>query len=167
MNFATSVRVPHVRSRLDPVEAMMSDCEVKDERGRREVIVLSARQDHLILHLHVTTFVSDSSRLFVNLYAVAKGREERSELLQGKRALSMYTSTEGNRGVTFYSTTVKRGKGRGKTKNGSSSAYHQKARVTFDASKARQARECFQFQIPPFVFITTAFLTLAALRLYI
>ena len=56
---------------------MMSDCQVKHERGRREVIVLSARQDHLILYLHVTTFVSDSSRLFVNLSALPKGRQER------------------------------------------------------------------------------------------
>jgi hypothetical protein len=76
----------HVRSRLDPVEAMMSDCYVKDERGRRELIVLSARQDDVILHLHVSAFVSDSSRLFVNLYAVAKGREERRELLQDLRS---------------------------------------------------------------------------------
>jgi hypothetical protein len=59
---------------------MMSDCEVKDERGRREVMVLSAEvmvlsQDLLILHLHVSVFVSDSSRLFVNLFALPKGRE--------------------------------------------------------------------------------------------
>ena len=41
----------NIRSCLDAVAAMMSDCQVKDERGRREVIVLSARQDHLTLHL--------------------------------------------------------------------------------------------------------------------
>ncbi len=83
--YATSVRVPPVRSRLDPVEAMMSDCQVKDDRGRREVIVLSASQDHLILHLHVTVFVSDSSRLVVNLYALPNGRQERSELVHDLR----------------------------------------------------------------------------------
>ena len=77
--------MPHVRSRLHLVHAMMSDCEVKDERGRREVIVLSASQDHLILHLHVTAFVSDSSRLFVNLYALPNGRQERSELVHDLR----------------------------------------------------------------------------------
>ena len=74
-----------MRSRLDPVEAMMSDGQVKDERGRREVMVLSASEDHLILHLHVSAFVSDSSRLCVNLYAVAKGRQERSELVDDLR----------------------------------------------------------------------------------
>jgi hypothetical protein len=65
---------------------MMSDCQVKDERGRREVIVLSARQDHLILHLPVSAFVSHSSRLFVNLYALPKGRQESSELLHDLRS---------------------------------------------------------------------------------
>jgi hypothetical protein len=72
---------------------MMSDCEVKDERGRREVMVLSAKvmvlsQDLLILHLHlhVSVFVSDSSLLFVNLFALPKGREERSELVHDLRS---------------------------------------------------------------------------------
>ena len=107
--YATSVRVPHVQSHLHTVSVMMSDCQVKDARGRREVMVFSASEDLLILHLHVSVFVSDISRLFVNLYSVANGREEMRRVTfyttsEDNRALTLYTTTEGKRGVTFYTT---------------------------------------------------------------
>ncbi len=47
--------------------------------------MLLARQDDAILDLHVTAFVSDSSRPFVNLYAVANGRKERIDLLHERK----------------------------------------------------------------------------------
>ena len=67
-------------------------------------MVLSASQDHLILHLHVTSFVSDISRFFVNLSTLSKARQEwrererkctrerqdRSELLHERKREKVY-----------------------------------------------------------------------------
>ena len=50
----------------------MGDREIKDQRARRVVLVLSRQYDK-ILDLEVTSIVSDSRGDFVCLYAVPSG----------------------------------------------------------------------------------------------